>query len=345
MVNMKILVLGTGSIGKRHIANLLSAGVQVLSYSYRPTADTNPLDARVTRLADLSAALASDVDGVVVANRTDQHMAVALQAAQAKKHLFLEKPLAVSLSGTDQLSQLVAQHRLVVEAGFMWRFHPNLLWIQQFLNSGDLGDIMYMRAALGQWLPDWRPGTDHRQGYGAFKATGGGVVFDLVHELDLVHWLLGPVEDVTAMTQVVPSLEIETEGIAQIGLRLASGALAQVHLDYVRPGYGHELEIVGRHGVLRWNFMQGLVELQKASGPVDIVHRVPANFERNSMFQQHMAHFLNRIRQPDIAAASPLADALAVLKVALAAHESAATRCCVRPQALGPSFDLKKNSL
>lgn len=344
MVNMKILVLGTGSIGKRHIANLLNAGVQVLSFSYRTNADTNPIDARVTRMDDLSAALASDADAVVVANRTDQHMDVALQAAKHHKHLFLEKPLSTSLTGTDELTRLVAQQHLVVEAGFMLRFHPNLLWLQQYLNSGALGDILHMRAAVGQWLPDWRPGTDHRQGYGAFKATGGGVVFDLIHELDLVHWLLGPVEDVTAMTQVVPGLEIETEGIAQIGLRLASGVLAQVHLDYVRPGYGREMEIVGRHGVLRWDYVQGLVTLQKATEPIETVHQVPANFERNTMFQQHMAHFLKRIQQPSIAAASSLEDALAVLKVALAAHESAATRCCVRPQSLHTSPNLRMNS-
>jgi predicted dehydrogenase len=153
------------------------------------------------------------------------------------------------------------------------------------------------------------------------------------------------VEDVTAMTQVVPCLEIETEGIAQIGLRLASGVLAQVHLDYVRPGYGREMEIVGRHGVLRWDYMQGLVTLQKAGGPSEVVHQVPAQFERNTMFQQHMAHFLKRIQQPQLAAASSLEDAVAVLKVALAAHESAATRCCVRPQALRSASDLKMKTL
>ena len=345
---MKILVLGTGSIGKRHIANLLSAGVQVSAYSYRASnggADANPLDSRVNRVNDLSEALNSDVDAVVVANRTDQHMDVALQAASLKKHMFLEKPLAVSLTGTGELMQLVAQHQLVIEAGFMLRFHPNLLWIRDFLARGDLGDIMHLRAAVGQWLPDWRPGTDHRQGYGAFKATGGGVIFDLIHELDLVYWLFGTVQDVTAMTQVVPCLNIETEGIAQICLRMVSGVLAQVHLDYVRPGYGREMEIVGRHGVLRWDYIEGSVSLQKAGGLSEVVHQVPAQFERNTMFQQHMAHFLKRIRQPQMAAASSLEDSVAVLKVALAAHESSATRCFVRPQALRTSSDLKMKTL
>lgn len=326
---MKVLVVGTGSIGKRHIGNLLELGANVLAFSYRPDAQT--LDPRVTRVPDLAAALVSDIDAVVVANRTDQHMAVALQAAQAGKHLFLEKPLAASMTGVDQLLACVQQKNLVVEAGFMLHTHPNLLWIREFLRQGRLGEIWHMRAAVGQWLPDWRPGTDHRQGYGAFKALGGGVTFDLIHELDLVQWLLGPVTDVTAMMRQAAVLEIETEAVAQIGLQLASGALAQVHLDYLRPGYGREMEIVGRQGVLRWDYVQGLVTLEEAGQAPREVHRVPDGFVRNHLFLTHMRHFLQRLQLPTLPAVSPLDEAAAVLRVALAAHRSAAQRQHVRP--------------
>jgi predicted dehydrogenase len=329
---MNILVVGTGSIGKRHIANLLALGARVWAFSYRDGAE-NPVydDPRVLRVSNLEQALASDVQGVVVANRTDQHMALALQAAQRGKHLFIEKPLAASLTGAQDLLDAVERQRLVVEAGFMLRHHPNLRWMQTHLASGALGELMHLRAAVGQWLPDWRPGTDHRQGYGAFRAQGGGVVFDLVHELDLVHWLVGPVVDVSAMTRVVPALEIETEGIAQIGLRMASGVLAQVHLDYVRPGYGRDMELVGRHGVLAWDYARGTVSLARAGGAPEVVHRVPDGFERNTLFRDHMAHFLRRIAQPDLPASSPLADAVAVLRIALAAHQSDRERRFVRP--------------
>lgn len=327
---MKILVVGTGSIGKRHIGNLLQLGAQVQAFSYRPEAQT--LDPRVTRVPDLAAALASDIDAVVVANRTDQHMDVALQAARAGKHLFLEKPLAVSLDHSDELMRLVREHGLVVEAGFMLRFHPNLRWIRQHLQGGELGEVMHLRASVGQWLPDWRPGTDHRQGYGAFRATGGGVIFDLIHELDLVHWLVGPVVDVTAMTRTVACLEIETEAIAQIGLRMASGVLAQVHLDYVRPGYGRDMEVVGRRGVLIWDYVKGTVWLERVGAPPSVVHQVPDGFERNTMFCQHMTHFLQRIAQPTLPAVSPLPDAIDVLRLALASHVSSDQRRNVRPQ-------------
>lgn len=333
---MHVLVVGTGSIGKRHIANLLALGVRVSAFSYRAAAGAGAAlsafqDPRVQHAPDLAQALAGDVGAVVVANRTDLHLDVALQAARQGKHLFLEKPLAASLAGVSELRRLVAQQGLVVEAGFMLRRHPNLLWMQQHLASGALGELFHARAAVGQWLPDWRPGTDHRQGYGAFRAQGGGVVFDLIHELDLVHWLLGPVADVSAMTRVVSSLEIETEAVAQIGLRMASGVLAQVHLDYVRPGYGRDMEIVARHGVLAWDYPAGTVTLERAGVAPETVHQVPPGFERNTMFREHMAHFLHRIEDPALPAVSPLADAEAVLRLALASHQSNAERRFVCP--------------
>jgi len=326
---MKLLVVGTGSIGKRHIKNLLDLGADVLSFSY--LSNSQNLDSRVTRVSRLDVFLESDIDAVVIANRTDQHIDVALQAARAGKHMFIEKPLAASMEGVNELVSTVQQNGLVVEAGFMLHSHPNLLWIREQLAQGLLGEIWHMRAAVGQWLPDWRPGTDHRQGYGAFKALGGGVTFDLIHELDLVQWLLGPVADVTAMMRQAAELEIETEAVAQIVLQLAGGALAQVHLDYLRPGYGREMEIVGRQGVLRWDYVQGVVTLEEAGQVPRVVHRVPVGFVRNQLFLDHMRYFLKRLRSPTLPASSPLEEAAAVLRVALAAHRSAQQRKHVWP--------------
>jgi predicted dehydrogenase len=133
------------------------------------------------------------------------------------------------------------------------------------------------------------------------------------------------------MTRVVSSLEIETEAVAQIGLRMASGVLAQVHLDYVRPGYGRDMEIVARHGVLAWDYPAGTVTLERAGVAPETVHQVPPGFERNTMFREHMAHFLQRIEDPALPTVSSLADAEAVLRLALASHQSNAERRFVCP--------------
>jgi predicted dehydrogenase len=339
---MKALVVGTGSIGRRHISNLLHLGVEVAAYSYRgKCSPAQNLDGRVTLLDHWSDGLSEDLDAVVVANSTEQHVEVALQAARMGKAIYIEKPLSVSLVGTDELAQLIHTHHLVLEAGFMLRAHPNLIWMKKFIDDGVLGNLMHLRASVGQWLPDWRPGTDHRLGYGAFYERGGGVIFDLIHELDLVGWLGGRVVDVAAMTRRVPMLEIQTEAVAQICLLLDSGVLAQVHLDYVRPGYSRTVEVVGHKGVLSWDYSRGEVSLGLADGSVNVVHRIPSDFDRNSMFLSFMEHFLRRISAPSIPALSSFQDGVAALRVALACHQSARERCNIRPDDVDRNFEIK----
>lgn len=343
---MRVLVVGTGSIGQRHISNLMHLGVEVFAFSYRAAkGNSRSSQAGVRLVMNLREALQYDFDAIVVANSTDQHMAVALEAARHKKALFIEKPLSVSLARCDELKALTEAYTLVVESGFMLRFHPNLVRIKQYLQEGSLGELMHIRASVGQRLPDWRPGTDHRMGYGASRKTGGGVIFDLIHELDLVNWLAGSVVDVTAMTRHVEWLGIETEAIAQIGLRLESGTLAQVHLDYVRPGYGRLLEVVGTLGVLLWDYTAGTVSLSRVDGSTEIIHRVPSDFDRNTMFLEHMNHFLSRLSSPELMPASSLDDGIHALRIALACHRSANERCCIRPADIEDHFSLIEEKL
>lgn len=336
---MKALVVGTGSIGRRHISNLLDLGVEVIAFSYRKRSEgIQALDGRVALLERWSDGLSEDLDTVIVANSTEEHIGVALQAARARKAIYIEKPLSVSLSGIAELARVIDTHDLVVESGFMLRSHPNLVWMKKAIHDGFLGELMYLRATIGQWLPDWRPGTDHRLGYGAFREKGGGVIFDLIHELDLVSWLGGNVVDVVAMTRDVPMLEINTEAIAQVCLRLNSGALAQIHLDYVRPSYSRRLEVVGHKGVFSWDHSQGEVSMTLSDGSASVVHRIPSGFDRNSMFLAHMGHFLRRVKSPGLPAISSFQDGVNALRVALACHKSASERQNIRPDEIKEGF-------
>jgi len=318
--------------------NLLALGAQVSAFRQRAeAAQWLPLPPGVEQVRDLESALEDGVDAVVVANRTDRHLEVALRAARARRALLIEKPLAPTLAEVPALQQMT--EGLVVEAGFMLRCHPNLRWIKRFLAAAELGEIRAARAAVGHDLRLWRPGTDHRQGYAARRATGGGVILDLIHELDLVGWLLGPATQVVAMSRRVPGLEIETEAIAQIGLRLRQGALCQIHLDYVRPVYGRTLEIIGTLGVLHWDYVLGQVRLQTPDCPAGrLVHEVPGDFERNTLFVDHMRHFLARLDGSPLEPVSPLADSVAALRLALAAHLSAEQGRRVTPEDVSEDY-------
>lgn len=340
---MKALVIGTGSIGRRHISNLLELGHKVCAYSYRGKSSIiQELHPDVILVEDWLDALQGNIDLVFVANSTEQHIEVALQAARLGKNLYIEKPLSLSLAGIEELKYLVEANHLVVETGFMLRSHPNLIWIKKYIEEGKLGELMHIRASVGQWLPDWRPDTNHRLGYSALREKGGGVIFDLIHELDLVAWLGGKIVDVAAMIRYVPLLEIQTEAIAQINLRLDSGALAQVHLDYVRPGYDRMLEVVGEKGVLSWGYSKGVVSLGESDRSVSLVHRTPQAFSRNQMFLEHMEHFLQRVAAPAIPEFSSLQDGIDALSVALACHISASERRHIHLDEVATSFDFKE---
>src|SRR5947207_8744043 len=127
----RILVVGTGSVGRRHIANLLELGADVSAFSYRREASgaIDPLPSAVILVDHLDEALGGNCDAVVIANRTDLHVSVALAGARNRKALFIEKPLAASMAGVDELIELASANRLIAEVGFMLRSHPNLRWI------------------------------------------------------------------------------------------------------------------------------------------------------------------------------------------------------------------------
>ncbi|MGH9896787.1 MAG: Gfo/Idh/MocA family protein, partial [bacterium] len=192
-----------------------------------------------------------------------------------------------------------------------------------------IGEIYYSRVAVGQYLPDWRPGADYRLAYSSRADQGGGVVLDLTHELDYLVWWFGEVEEAAAFLGHVSNLEITSEDVAQILLRFRDGVMAQVHMDYLRPRYYRVAEIVGSLGILTWNDSSGTVTLSR-SGEEEIVHRVSPSFDRNTMFLEHMRCFLNRLSSNGAALIS-LEEAIRVQRVAVAAHLSCKSRAFVRP--------------
>lgn len=339
-----ILVVGSGSIGRRHIQNMLSLGALVSVFRHRGANAPDSLPPAVKIIESLDDALNGSCDAVIVANRTDLHLVTAIAAASAGKHLFIEKPLSDSMRGVDELASRIATANIICEMGYMLRFHPNLQWIKKFLATQELGGIHYARAIVGQFLPDWRPDTDYRTCYSAFRSQGGGVIFDLVHDIDVITWLLGGVSEVATMTSSSAALEIETEAIAQINLRLRSGQLAQLHLDYLRPTYARSLEVVCDDGVLTWDYTEGTVSIERRNGKTEIAHRVPDGFSRNGMFLSHANHFLRRLKGEEETARASLADGIDSLRVALACHKSAESRMFVRPEEIDDQYERGRSS-
>ncbi len=319
---MKFLIAGLGSIGRRHLGNLLALGERDILL-YRTHAGTLPDDdlKNFPTETDLAAALAHRPDAVIVSNPTSLHLEVAIPAAEAGCHLLLEKPITHSLEGTDELQAALRRGGGKVLVGFQFRFHPGLQCLRRLLAEGAIGRPLSARAHWGEYLPDWHPWEDYRQGYSARRDLGGGVVLTLSHPLDYLVWLLGNVARLWAFTGKLGDLDLQVEDTAEIGLRFASGALGSLHLDYSQQPPAHRLEIIGTQGTLRWNNADGATRLCLAREASWQVFPAPEDFERNHLFQAEMRHFLEVVRG-EAEPVCTLQDGLSALRLALAVHAS-----------------------
>ncbi len=323
---MKFLIVGFGSIGRRHLRNLLALGERdiVVVRSGKSTLPVDELaDFRVEY--EMEKALAHQPDAAIIANPTALHLSAAIPAARAGCHLLIEKPISHSLEGLDELHSALKQSRARVLVGFQFRFHPGLRKIASLLTEDAIGRVVSVRAQWGEFLPNWHPWEDYRTSYAALPDLGGGVALTLSHPFDYLRWLLGEVRDMKSFSATLGGLGLAVEDTVECLLRFESGAIGSLHLDYIqRPG-SHHLEIIGERGTLTWDNADGAARLSMAGrdgNPGEWqVFAPPADFERNTLFLDELRHFLAVVRGEE-APLCTLADGEAALRLALQARQA-----------------------
>lgn len=312
---MKFLVLGSGSIAQRHISNLMFLGHDVFVYSKFFSEKDLIVDG--VKLKIIKDPNWVEYDGVIIANSTIYHIKFALVCASKGIPIFIEKPLSNSLDHTHEFLNIVEKKKLVVEAGFMLHAHEHINEIKSILSKKSLGQVCYVRAAVGQWLPDWRPERDYRAGYASKSDLGGGVLLDLIHEVELVQSLFGKIKDKRIYKGNCKRLAIETESIATINGVFDNGAICHIEMDYIRRKYLRELEIVGDLGSIYWDYSNHKLIFYQTNHKDIIEDLSDHEFSRNSMYLDHMRHFIVRIENPSIRALSDLRESISALETVL----------------------------
>lgn len=320
---MKILIAGLGSIGRRHLHNLIALGEEdiVLYRSHRSSLPDEELKDFPVE-TDFEAALAHRPQAVIISNPTALHLEVAIPAALAGCHILMEKPVSHSLEHIDILVNAVDKSGSRILIGYQFRFHPGLQQIKKLLDEGAIGRPYSAHAHWGEYLPGWHPWEDYRYSYSARSELGGGVILTLSHPLDYLRWLLGEVDMVGAFAERLGDLELNVEDTAEIGLKFNSGLLASLHLDYNQRPFAHTLEIFGTQGFLRWDNSDGKVALCRSTNDSWEYFPVPAGFERNTLFLDELSHFIRVARNEESPVCS-LEDGIETLRVCLAALKSA----------------------
>jgi predicted dehydrogenase len=328
-VTMKFLIAGFGSIAKRHLRQLKAIDPALdVAVLRQPTSvsDLGEFQALVSRVFLSEAeALAFCPDAVLVTNPSPFHLSTAMAFGRQGSHLFIEKPLSDDLNGVDALEQLVAEKKLVVQVGYVLRFMEPFLAVKKFMDSGRLGKIFSLRAAVGQNLRTWRTGQDYRRSVTASPELGGGVVLELSHELDYALWFLGAASRVGAMTGAVSDLGVTVEDVADIQLGFKSGAVGNIHLDMFDHARNRSCRIVGEKGTLVWSMEDDYKVRFFDAASQQWTAVWDGRFSYDQMFRAQMEHFIECIRTRQEPRVS-LAQGRDALMLALAVKRSARER-------------------
>ena len=262
----RILIVGLGSIGKRHLR---------IARELCPSADIRVLRHKLTdevveysngSFSTISEAVAFAPQIAVIASPAPFHVDTALILAEAYVHLLIEKPISVSLNGVLELIEICERNRLVLSTGYNLRFLTSLQRYRDYLTDRIVGRVLSVRCEIGQYLPLWRPSTDYRQGVSAQRELGGGALLELSHEIDYLRWIFGEVDWVRATLSRQSKLEIDVEDIAHLTLGFAPGLdghqiIGTVNLDFIRHDSIRICYAVGEKGSLRWNGLLGEVAI------------------------------------------------------------------------------------
>jgi predicted dehydrogenase len=330
---MKVLVVGCGSIGRRHAANAASLATAGVYDETAGVAEACAKECGARAFSRLDEALRWKPRAVVVATPHRSHLEVAARAIAAGADVLIEKPLSHSLEGVADFLEAVDAAGRRAFAVCNMRFHPGPAALRKALAS--VGKPLFARAHFGNYLPAMRPGRDYRELYAARRAQGGGVVLDAVHEIDYLTWLFGCVESAACHAAKLSDLDLDVEDHALLSLHHANGVDASVELDYLRPRKSRGCEIVGTEGVLAWTSdgkdpERCTVRLYRNdSGAWADIADIAA-VDTGRPYRDLMQAFLEEVAHPGTHPLASAKDAAAVLATALAALDSAADRGATR---------------
>jgi predicted dehydrogenase len=327
MVN-RVLIVGLGSIGRRHLrlARELIPHADIRVLRHQPSNEI-PEDANGCFFA-IQDALNFMPNIAVIACPAPFHLATAKALAAMGVHLLIEKPLSTSVDGVTQLLNICKDSRSVLQVGYNLRFLPSLQCFRDLLRESIIGKILSVRCEVGQYLPSWRPEINYRRSVTGNRKLGGGALLELSHEIDYLRWIFGEVEWVTSSLSRQSSLDIDVEDSAHLILDFSphedgGRLIGTLNLDLIRHDTTRTCIAIGESGSLRWNGMTGQVMMYREN---EKIWRELFRFQhqRDESYQAELLHFLACISK----SISPLItgeDGLKVLQIIDAARCSAAS--------------------
>lgn len=269
MTISRILIVGYGSIGKRHLRLARRIFPDADIRVFRHSANREIPDFSNGCFFKAEEAIDFRPEIAVIANPAPFHIAIAQSLACCGSNLLIEKPLSDKLDDISQLIRSCSENNTVLLVGYNLRFLNSLQHYRTLLNSEVIGKIFSVRCEAGQYLPAWREGVDYRKTASAKRELGGGALLELSHELDYLRWIYGDIEWVKATLSKQGLLEVNVEDTAHLTLGFTAKCgqpqlVCTLNLDFLRHDRTRLCVAIGENGSLSWNGLTGDVRIYES---------------------------------------------------------------------------------
>ena len=283
-----VAVLGTGSIGTTHL--------RVLSTINGAVPIAVPLRAeRRNQLSQEGYQIAVDLDDAVrlraklciVATDTSRHVADGISALERGLDVLMEKPMALDAPSAQQLNKRAVDLGRKLFIGCVMRFSASLTSFREIRNR--VGQPHSVHVECRSYLPDWRPSRPYLNSYSA-RPDEGGVMRDLIHEIDYAGWIFGWPDSTFATIMNTGRLGIESEDMVGITWQTAAGCSVSVDLDYLTRPTRRRMTAYGEWGILEWDGVAGTVALTVQDNQEEEFSSIQS---RDQMFQEQTQAFID----------------------------------------------------
>jgi len=318
---MKILVVGYGSIGKRHVKNLSSLNQTQVSVCSKNKEAWKLEKKGIKTFTTIEQALKEKHNVAIICNETSMHIKTAIKLADNGYHIFLEKPISNSLKNIPALIKIIKRKKLITMVGCNMRFHHGIKLMKSLIDKNEIGSILSVTVENGSFMPDWHPWENYQISYASQKKLGGGVVLTQIHEIDYLYWFFGKVDDVYSFTEKLTDLQIDVEDYSGSLLKFKNKIIAELHLDYFQKPSVRSCKIIGTKGQITWNWENNHVQIFKNKYKKWVTKNIEKKFDRNKMFVDELQYFLKCVKKRKIPMNS-IIGGLEPQKIALAIKKS-----------------------
>lgn len=265
---MKVSIFGSGSIGLRHLDNLIKLKKElkidtIFSYDIKNKKkflEKSNKNFQFTRNIKLAA---QNCDVAFICVPTHLHNQTIKKILKYTNcHFYIEKPLSSSIKNCKKTLDQIKKLKKKVAVGYMLVNHPVILKVQSLLKEKKIGKVVFAKAECGYYLPNWHPWEDYRKFYMAHKNQGGGVLLDTSHEINYLQRLFGKVKSLQGLVGKYSDLEISSDDFSLSLLNFKNHKIiGHVHLDLLQFEKSRHLKIIGTRGVIEASLVNNKIKL------------------------------------------------------------------------------------